>query len=147
MEFHRETFWITDDSKLLPTIEVIGLYHQSHWASDYSREKIERLLETSFWLGLFNQKKLVGLARVVTDKTTHSWICDFIVDKEFRNRGWGSWLLECLLKHPYIESTSMGLGTPNADSFFEKFGFERDGSVMLRAWRPSWNPTNPTSIH
>lgn len=34
-----------------------------------------------------------------------------------------------------MKATSMGLGTQEADKFFEKFEFER-ASVMLRSWRP-----------
>jgi hypothetical protein len=137
MEWYRKEFWISDDIKFFKLHDVIELYKQSWWAADYSEEKVKRLLERSFWLGLFKGGKLVGMVRAVTDTTTHCWICDFIIEKRIQRSGWGTWLMECLLAHPDIEETSMGLGTQDADGFFEKFYFERgEGRVMLRASRP-----------
>jgi GNAT superfamily N-acetyltransferase len=140
MEWRNEDFLISDDTKLLSIDKLLQLYAQTWWAKDDSKEKVERLFNFSFWLGLHVGNRLVGIVRAVTDRTTHCWIMDFVIDKEFQNRGLGTWMMRCLLEHPAIEPTHMGLGTQDKDSFFEKFGFERDGSVMLRAWRPAANP-------
>jgi GNAT superfamily N-acetyltransferase len=135
MEWQRSNFWISDDVKHLSVSEVVRLHRQVYDCDAYSNETVQRLLGTSLWLGLYNDKQLVGFARAVTDKATLSHLCDIIVDSKFQRQGLGTWLMKCFLKHRDILPTNIGLGTHTADSFFEKFNFER-ASIMRRDPRP-----------
>lgn len=141
MNWTRGHFLITDDKARLGVPEIAALMKQGYWSSHYTPEKITRLLANSFWLGLFTRQKLIGLARVVTDKETVTLITDFIVSQEFRGQGHGAWLMSCLLEHPDLKETSMSLGTQDGDRFFEKYGFERQGAQMHRA--PNTPPPPP----
>jgi len=106
------------------------LLEQSYWAKDHSADKVQKMIENSLCLGLFEGEKLLGFARVVTDKTTFAWITDFIVDEKYRGKDLGTWLMDCLLEHPDLGDTSKGLGTQNAEEFFIKFGFTHSSHVM-----------------
>jgi GNAT superfamily N-acetyltransferase len=141
MQWTRGNFLITDDKARLNVPEIAALMQQGYWSSHYTPEKISRLLDNSFWLGLFTRGKLIGFARVVTDKETVTLITDFLVRQDYRGQGHGAWLMGCLLEHPDLKETSMSLGTQDGDRFFEKYGFERQGAQMHRA--PNTPPPPP----
>jgi len=135
MEWHNKEFLISDDIKNILLCEVVCLHTEVNGLDGYSEEKFRRLLDTSFWLGLYKEKKLIGFVRAVTDKETLCYICDIIIDTKFQRQGLGSWMMNCFLMHPDVCQTSMGLGTQDADYFFRKFDFERC-STMRRLSRP-----------
>ena len=130
MEKTRGSYVISDDKGRLKVPAVMALLEQSYWAKDHSAEKIQKMIENSLCLGLFEGEKLLGFARVVTDRTTFAWITDFIVDEKSRGKDLGTWLMDCLLEHPELADTSKGLGTQNAEEFFIKFGFTRSSHVL-----------------
>ena len=142
MNWTNGDYLVSDEKDRLKVADVENLIKQGEWCADYSRQKIARLLEKSFWLGVYKEATLVGLARMVTDEETVTMITDVIVDKAHRGRGVGSLLMECLIAHKDLSKTSMSLGTQDADRFFEKFGFERMGSLMHRLLRPQRLPTS-----
>jgi len=133
MIWTRGSFVVSDEKERLKVGEIAGIMKQGYWSAHYKAETIARLLQTSFWLGVFLKGRLIGFARVVTDKTTVTLITDFIIHEDYKGNGHGAWLMSCLLEHPDLKETSMSLGTQDADAFFEKFGFERDGALMHRA--------------
>jgi predicted GNAT family N-acyltransferase len=130
MEKNRGSYVISDDKSRLKVPAVMALLEQSYWAKDHSAEKVQKMIENSLCLGLFENDKLLGFARVVTDRTTFAWITDFIVDEKSRGKDLGTWLMDCLLEHPDLADTSKGLGTQNAEEFFIKFGFTRSSHVL-----------------
>jgi ribosomal protein S18 acetylase RimI-like enzyme len=141
MNWTRGRFVCSDDKGRLKVGQIQPIMKQGYWSSHYSADTITRLLQTSFWLSIHLKRALVGFARVVTDKTTVSLITDLIIHQDYRGNGHGAWLMSCLLEHPDLKETSMSLGTQDADAFFEKFGFERDGALMHRA--PNTPPPPP----
>ena len=141
----KDRFFISDEKSLLTGVAVQNLLKQSHWASDYTLEKIEILLSNSFCLGMFLNEELVGFCRLVTDKVTVTVITDLIIDESLRGKGLGTWLLRCIVDHPELKKTSMTLGTPDQDSFYSKFDFDRS-SVLHRVPRPSSKPRKPTGV-
>src|SRR5215813_4101347 len=141
MDWNRGEFIISDEKARLKVPDIASLMQQGYWCRHYTPEKITRLLKNSFWLGLFGGQKLIGFARVVTDKETVTLITDFLVDSEYRGQGHGAWLMACLLEHPDLKETSMSLGTQDSDGFFEKYGFERQGAQMHRS--PTVPPPPP----
>jgi len=141
MNWTRGEFVVSDEKERLKAAEIAALMKQGWWCSHYTPERIARLIETSFWLGVHLKERLIGFARVVTDKETVTLITDLLIDDEHRGNGHGAWLMSCLLEHPDLKETSISLGTQGADGFFEKFGFERDGALMHRA--PNTPPPPP----
>ena len=141
MNWTRGNFLITDDKERLKVSEIAEIMKQGFWCAHYTTDKIARLLETSFWLGVHLKGRLIGFARLVTDKTTVTLITDLLIEQAYRGNGHGAWLMGCILEHPELKATSMSLGTQGTDVFFEKFGFERDGALMHRA--PNAPPPPP----
>lgn len=125
MEWRNGELWISDDVKNISIYEVVRLHREVYGFDGYSEEKFRCLLNNSFWLGLYKEKDLIGFVRAVTDIETLCYVCDVIIDSKFRRQGLGTWMMNCFLMHPNVCRTDMGLGTQDADYFFQKFGFER----------------------
>ena len=51
----------------------------------------------------------IGFARVVTDRTVFSRLSDLVVCTEFRGRGLGEWLIDCIIQHPHVADTQVVL--------------------------------------
>ena len=66
-----------------------------------------------------------GQDRAVTDRETFAWICDVMIDPDYRGRGLGQFLMRCVIEHPSVRHVRMILGTQTVHTFYEKFGFER----------------------
>lgn len=136
MRWTKDDFWICDDPKEIPAQSVVRLHREVYGIDAYSEETVRRLLNTSFWLGLYSGSgELVGFARAITDTTTLSYLCDIVIDSKFRRIGLGTWMMQCFLAHPFINQTSIGLGTNDAEQFYGEFDFERV-STMRRIPHP-----------
>lgn len=144
MHWTKGEYQVSDEKSLLRVSAIRLLMQQGEWCSGYSEDKIRRLVQKSYWLGLYLKEELIGLARVVTDMETVALVTDFIIDEQHRRHGLGSWLMECLVNHPELRRTSMSLGTQDGDRFFNKFGFERNGGMMHRFPLPDRAP-HPSS--
>jgi N-acetylglutamate synthase-like GNAT family acetyltransferase len=69
--------------------------------------------------------KLVGFARLVTDKATFAWLCDVIVLPGKQGRGLGRMLVRTFLDHPELQGLRRWLlGTKDAHGVYTPLGFE-----------------------
>ncbi len=123
MEWRQNNYLASDDKALLGISEIVALLNELYCTKDYSSEKVQKIVDNSFCLGLYSDNKLVGFVRIITDKITLSWIKDFIIKNDHRRKGLGSFLMNCLLAHPDLSTTDMVLGTQDARGFCKKFGF------------------------
>jgi GNAT superfamily N-acetyltransferase len=85
---------------------------------------VEKAMANSICFGLFHGDDQIGLARVVTDRATYAYLCDVYVLEEFRGKGLGVWLMECVMGHPDLQGLRrFSLATRDAHGLYEKFGF------------------------
>jgi GNAT superfamily N-acetyltransferase len=113
----------TDPSRL--DIDMVERFlGASYWASQRSRSKIERSIETSIVFGVYENVRQIGFARVVTDRVDFAWLCDVWMDPQFRGNGIGKWLMETVLAHPDLQDLRRWiLATRDAHGLYEQFGF------------------------
>lgn len=125
MEWRRDQFTLTDDPTAIDVDFVESMLRSSYWAADRPRSVIEASIDRSVNFIVLHDDHQVGYARVVTDGTTFAWIADVVVAPEMRGRGLGKWLMECILDHPSIKSTTQKmLRTRDAHGLYRRFGFE-----------------------
>jgi GNAT superfamily N-acetyltransferase len=124
MQWIKEDFLLSDEKSLLDIGTIAGMLAGSYWAPDRTRSAIEKSIENSVCFGLYTRARQVGFARFVTDTAVFSWLMDFILAEEYRGKGFGKWMLECLLTHPLVRETSIGLATLDAHDLYRKYGFE-----------------------
>lgn len=125
MEFKLDEFVISTDKSLLD-IDAIHrfLVEDSYWARERTLEQTETAIENSICFGLYSDGRLIGFARVVTDRATFAYIGDVFVIDEFRGRGLSKWLMEVMISHPELQGLRRWvLATRDAHSLYEKFGF------------------------
>jgi GNAT superfamily N-acetyltransferase len=102
------------------------LNSQSYWAKDRSADVVGESIENSFCIGLYDEKRQIGFARVVTDYATFAWLCDVFIIEEYRGQGLGKWLIEAITADPDLRKLRMFLGTRDAHGLYERYGgFER----------------------
>jgi GNAT superfamily N-acetyltransferase len=68
--------------------------------------------------------KLIGFARLVTDKATFAWLCDVIVLPGKQGRGLGRALVQTFQEHPELQGLRRWLlGTKDAHGVYTPLGF------------------------
>jgi len=117
--------------------EVKQLIAQTYWAKDRTIDVIRKSMENSICFGVFldNDVKQVGFARVITDYATTYYICDVIIDSQYRGYGFGKKLMESIVSDQDFCDLKGILVTKDAHGLYEKFGFAKDGSIFMQKAR------------
>lgn len=137
MEWYLDNYKITDDPAQIDYPAVHRLLAGTYWAAGRSREKIETSCRNSLCFCLYDQDRQIGFARVVTDCAVFAWICDVLIDPEFRGRGLGKWLMEKVLEHPVLQNTAgQLLATRDAHGLYEKYGFVKAECMRRKTPEP-----------
>lgn len=98
----------------------------SYWAAGRERDVQDRAMDGSrnYAVVRVGDGRQVAYARVVTDGATFAWLCDVIVDPDFRGDGVGKLLIEGVLAD--LEPLGLKrvmLATADAHGLYEQFGF------------------------
>lgn len=126
-ELTRDGYTISTDPARLD-VETIHQYlsSDSYWAKNIPLDTVRRSLQHSFCFGVYHGKKQVGLARLVTDKTTFAYLCDVFILPEHRGKGLSKWLLSVIHTHPDLQGFRRWLlGTKDAHGLYAQFGWTR----------------------
>ncbi|HDL01382.1 MAG TPA: N-acetyltransferase, partial [candidate division Zixibacteria bacterium] len=117
-------FISTDKSKL--DIEAIHDYlcNKSYWAKGRSFENVRKSIDNSICFGLYDsENKILGFARVVTDKVVFAYLMDFFIFDEYQGDGLGKKLAKYIIEYPELQVRLWFLATDSAHGLYEKFGF------------------------
>jgi GNAT superfamily N-acetyltransferase len=117
---------ISDDKKLLDRALIHGfLSKHSYWAKGVPVEIVNRSIEHSLCLGIYQADRQIGFARVVTDFATFAWLADVFIVEEQRGFGVGKKLVAAVVAHPQLQGLRrFMLGTADAHGLYQQFGFE-----------------------
>ena len=123
MQWQRDEFTFSDDIERLDISDVCRLLHGTYWAENRPPDAIKRSVRNSLSFGLYDQAKLIGFARVVTDRATVGYLCDVVIADEYQRRGLGQWVIACILEHPDLVDCRIDLFTRDAQALYQRFGF------------------------
>jgi GNAT superfamily N-acetyltransferase len=120
----RDSFVVSCD----PSDQDVDVIHtfltESYWAKGIPRETVARSIRGSLCFALRDGSRQVGFARVISDRATIAYLGDVFVLSEYRGRGLGKWLVECVLAHPELQGMRRWmLGTRDAHGLYRQFGF------------------------
>jgi GNAT superfamily N-acetyltransferase len=124
METRRGDFLISTDHTLLDINAVHAYLSRSYWAEGIPIETVAKSIRESLCFGLYDGRQQIGLARVITDKTTFAYLCDVYVIEKYQRQGLGHWLMSTVCSHPDLQGLrQFVLVTRDAHGLYEKFGF------------------------
>lgn len=93
------------------------------WPGDYDADKTQAALQRTLNITAYDQEKLVGCLRILTDGYYFGTITELLVLPEYQKRGIGSKLLGLARNHT---PTMLFFGAqPEAEAFYEKNGCRR----------------------
>ncbi|KJC58764.1 GNAT family acetyltransferase [Bradyrhizobium sp. LTSPM299] len=119
----------TDPHRL--DVEVIHrfLAEESYWSPGIPRSVVERSIANSICFGVYHGAAQIGLARVVTDKSTFALLADVFILESHRGKGLSKWLMRCVVEHEDLQGLRrLLLLTSDAHGLYRQFGFEALGS-------------------
>jgi GNAT superfamily N-acetyltransferase len=123
-EWRKQNYLISTDSSLLDVDSIHAFLFRSYWAEGIAKPIVARAIEHSLCFGLYHERAQVGFARVITDRTTFAYLCDVYVLEAHRGKGLATWLMECVVSHPDLQSVRrFCLFTKDAHGLYERFGF------------------------
>lgn len=96
----------------------------AYWSRNRTPAQIDRSIENSLCVSAWGGETMIGFARVVTDFATFAWLCDVIVDPTQRGHGIGKAMVTALLEREDLASVRWMLGTRDAHTLYERFGFQ-----------------------
>lgn len=124
VEEHRGGLVLSTDRARIDVDGVLAVLHRSHWGGAITRAVLERGIENSVCVGIYDGARQLAFARVITDLATYAYLSDVIVVEEARGRGLGSWMIEAIVRHPDLQQLRrMALFTRDAQELYERFGF------------------------
>ena len=114
-------------------IKVIhNVLTHSYWANGRSMDTVISSIKNSLCFALFSNEAQVGFARVISDYSTVSYICDVFVLQAHQNQGIGKILMKTILENEKLKTTKFFLLTKDAHDFYSYFGFQRNTEMSAR---------------
>ena len=112
---------------------------ESVWDEAPSIDQVKLAMEnTLFRISVFDDEKLIGMARVIGDKGLDYYIKDVVVIPKYQGKGVGRILINELLKYINdngIKGTEIFVelcALPDVIPFYEKFGFRSNEAQRLK---------------
>jgi GNAT superfamily N-acetyltransferase len=126
LEFRQGEFIISTDPARLDLAAIHNyLSNYSYWVPGIPFSQVELAAEHSLNFGMYYQGRQIGYARVLTDYARFVYLMDVFVLEEFRGRGLGKWLIECVTGYPALQNVRRWmLATWDAHELYGRFGFE-----------------------
>lgn len=105
--------------------DICDMLWRSYWAEKRSKEAIEKSINNSCCIGIFDGDRQIAFTRIITDYTTFAYICDVIVHEDYRGQGLGKDLMRATMSHLDLQDIEMwSLATRDAHGLYEQFGFK-----------------------
>ena len=126
---------ILDGADKMKLDDIVALLHTTYWAGTRTAEQIKTSVRNSDCYGVYleDEGRLVGFARVITDYATTYYLCDVVIDENYRRRGLGTALLSYVESRPAYAGLRGVLITRDAQSLYRKFGYDvLDGRAMVK---------------
>ena len=117
---------ITENKEEMKLEDIVRLLRMTYWADKRPEETIAKSIRESDCFGIYTDvaDKLIGFARVITDHATAYYLCDVIIDPEYRGSGLGKALVSHIVSRPEYEGLHGFLFTRDAHGLYEQYGFQ-----------------------
>ncbi|MBI9012144.1 MAG: GNAT family N-acetyltransferase [Clostridiales bacterium] len=123
--------YISMNKEKMDSKRIHALLNQTYWASDRTHSTVIKSISTSECVAVYNGGLIIGFARIVTDYSTVFWICDVVVDPEFRGQGIGKMILNHIKTLEYYKDLKGILATKDAHGLYEQYGFQKETEKFM----------------
>lgn len=133
---------IYSDHKDFDPAVLLPLFEQAPWARGRTvAETAEMLRQTALFITAWDDNRVIGCGRVLTDYVYRASIWDVIVDAAYQGQDVGKEIMHRILNHPALQRVELfWLCTRDKHTFYENLGFsaeEQTGMVWDRRARSS----------
>jgi N-acetylglutamate synthase-like GNAT family acetyltransferase len=95
-------------------------------------ERIQRMIDNAdITITVWNDNKLIGIARAITDYSYCCYLSDLAVDKEYQKSGIGKQLIKELQQQLSEEISLLLLSAPSAMDYYPSVGFNKAENAFL----------------
>jgi GNAT superfamily N-acetyltransferase len=120
----KENYSVSTDNTMLQLSVIHENLAKSSWAEGIAIDVVKKALENSLNFGLYEGARQIGYGRFITDYATFAYMADVFVIDEFRGKGLGRWLVECMLNTTGVDHfRRIILATSTASWLYAKLGF------------------------
>lgn len=125
-----------EEKKDLPIEQLHRLFMLVGWSDGKEDEFLKTrfnypFINSTIVISAWDNDRLVGTVRVLSDKTVRSEIYDLVVDPKYQKQGIGKELLSRCMK--CFPNTEWFVRTNNEDKdFYKKMGFKDNDTVCLK---------------
>ena len=117
---------IVENAENMKLEDIVRLLRMTYWADKRPEETIEKSIRESDCFGIYTDTtdQLIGFARVISDHATAYYLCDVIIDPEYRRNGLGKALVSHIVSRPEYAGLHGFLFTRDAHGLYEQYGFQ-----------------------
>ena len=111
----------------------------TYWAQNIPEETLMNAMNNSICFAVLLENKLVGFARMITDKATYAYLADVFILEAHRGKGLSKTLMDEIIAHPELQGLRrMVLATRDAHSLYKKYGFTplANPHTFMELWNP-----------
>lgn len=124
-----------DKRKDLPCDQLHYLFRSAGWTDGSETDEMKNnfnlpFINSTLVISAWENERLVGVVRVLSDKVIRSVIYDLVVDPEYQGRGIGKELIKRSIEH-YPHTEWLVQTTEKIANFYEKIGFSKYKEVVL----------------
>lgn len=122
---HLDDYEITTDRSRLQ-VETVHqwLSTESYWAKGIPFDLVKTSFDNSFVIGILNNGKQVGYARMVTDYATFAYLADVYVEEPHRGKGLSKAMMNLIMGQDWVKKLRrIMLATLDAHALYAPFGF------------------------
>jgi hypothetical protein len=138
-EWKRGEFTLSTDPARIDLEVAHRFLTTSYWAEGIPREVVRRSIDHALSFGLYQGERMIGLARVITDRATFAYLSDVFVLEAYRGQGLASWMLETIHGHPDLQGLRWWLlATRDAHALYLQAGYtalESPETLMERKFK------------
>jgi len=124
-----------DTKKDLPNAQLQNLFISAGWLDDNESEEMLNhfnvpFINSTLVISAWDNEKLIGVVRVLSDKLIRSIIYDLVIFPEYQQKGIGQELLKRCNEH-FPNSEWLVQTTKEISPYYEKIGFKVKNDVFL----------------
>ncbi len=93
LDIHKDKYCISTDKAKLDLDAVHNfLSTQAYWCLNIPKETVQTAIENSLCFGIYQDRKQIGFARIISDFSTIAYLGDVYILEEYRGKGLSKWL-------------------------------------------------------